>query len=303
MNWSNEAKIGITVLTAVAILLVGIILLRGIDLRSKQYSLRLLYSNVNGLNTGDVVTVAGLAIGHVESMTLVGRKIEVGLSIQTRVRLPRDSRATLKSETIMGGKFIAISPGGDSVMLANGDTLGGDYEADLSELTATLSPISANVLGILQNVNSTFNDTTRSHIQATVSNLAHSAARLQSAISVGGDRAESALREFATFSRDLSRFARVLDTLAMNQQQNIQTGITSFSRTSVNLERVSLKFDVIANDLGDLLSGVRRGEGTVGKFFRDEKLYNNLDSLALNLNKLVTDIHNNPDRYVRVSVF
>jgi phospholipid/cholesterol/gamma-HCH transport system substrate-binding protein len=303
MKWSNEARIGISVLMAAAILIVGIIYLRGIDLRSKQYSLRLLYTNVNGLNTGDVVTVGGLAIGRVESMTLDGRKILVDLSIQTKVRLPRDSHATLKSETIMGGKYIAITPGADTAMLANGDTLQGDYEADLSELTATLSPISANVLGILENVNSTFDDTTRRHIQTTVSHLAHSAARLQSAVSVGGERAEKALAEFGAFSRDLARFARELDTLAVNQRQNLDTGITSLSHTSVNLERVSLKLDRIAGDLAEVVSSVRKGEGTLGKLVWDDKLYNDLDALARNLNVLVKDIHDNPDRYVSISLF
>ena len=229
MKWSNEARIGIAVLMAAAILIVGIIYLRGIDLRSKQYSLRLLYTNVNGLNTGDVVTVGGLAIGRVESMALDGRKILVDLSIQTNVRLPRDSRATLKSETIMGGKYIAISPGTDTTMLANGDTLRGEYEADLSELTATLSPISANVLGILQNVNATFNDTTRNHIQATVSSLAHSAARLQSAISVGGDRAEVALGELSTFARDLATYASRARTHAQSSHFEWRIAFSSFA--------------------------------------------------------------------------
>jgi phospholipid/cholesterol/gamma-HCH transport system substrate-binding protein len=303
MKLSNEARIGVTVLASAAILIVGIILLRGIDLRSKQYSLRLLYSNVNGLNTGDVVRVAGLAIGRVESMTLAGRQIEVGLSIQSKVRLPRDSRATLKSETIMGGKFIAISPGVDTHMLADGDSLTGEYEADLSELTATLSPISTNVLGILENVNATFDEPTRAHIQATIADLARSSARLQAVIRSGGAHADEGLADFALFAHDLARVARTLDTVAMKQRGNLDTGITSLSRTSVNLERISLKLEVIAGDLGEVLSTVRRGEGTAGKLIRDERLYNDLDSLALNLNRLVTDIHNNPDRYVKVSMF
>jgi phospholipid/cholesterol/gamma-HCH transport system substrate-binding protein len=303
MKWSIEARIGLAVLAAGVILIGGIIFLRGIDLRSKQYSLRLFYSNVNGLNTGDVVTVAGLAIGRVESMSLAGRRIEVNLSIQTKVRLPRDSRATLKSETIMGGKFIAISPGVDTLMLTDGDSLSGDYEADLSELTATLSPISTNVLGILENVNSTFDEPTRHRIQAIVADLARSAARLQGVISSGGDQADQALADFSLFARNLSQFARTLDTLAMNQRGNLDTGITSLSRTSLNLERVSQRLETIAQDLGEVMSGIRKGEGTLGKLVREERLYNDLDSLTRNLNRLVTDIHENPDRYVKVSLF
>jgi phospholipid/cholesterol/gamma-HCH transport system substrate-binding protein len=303
MKWSNEARIGLAVVTAAVILFVGIVVLRGIDLRAKQYSLRVFYPNVNGLTTGDVVTVAGLAIGRVESMSLTGRRIGVDLSIQTNVRLPRDSRATLKSETIMGGKFIAISPGADTLMLANGDSLSGDYEADLSELTATLSPISTNVLGILENVNSTFDEPTRLHLQAIVADLAHSSARLDGVISSGGDHADQALADFALFSRDLARFARTLDTLGMNQRGNIDTGITSFRRTSSNLERVSRKLETIAGDLGDVLARVRNGEGTLGKLVHEERLYNDLDSLSCNLNRLVSDIRENPQRYIRVSLF
>jgi phospholipid/cholesterol/gamma-HCH transport system substrate-binding protein len=303
MKWSNEARIGLAVLAAVVILLAGIIFLRGIDLRSKQYSLRLFYTNVSGLNTGDVVTVGGLGVGRVESMSLAGRRIEVSLSIQTKVRLPRDSRATLKSETIMGGKYIAISPGVDTHMLADGDSLSGDYEADLSELTATLSPISSNVLGILENVNSTFDEPTRNRIQAIVADLARSSARLQGVVSSGGARAEEALTDFALFSRDLSRLSRMLDTLAENQRGNLDTGITSLRRTSENLERVSRQLETIGGDLGEVVSGVRRGEGTLGKLVREERLYNDLDSLSRNLNGLVTDIRENPHRYFRVSLF
>ena len=66
MKWSNEARIGIGVLAAAVIFIVGVVYLRGIDLRSKQYALNVFYRNVNGLKEGDVVTVAGLAIGRVE---------------------------------------------------------------------------------------------------------------------------------------------------------------------------------------------------------------------------------------------
>ncbi|HTR99502.1 MAG TPA: MlaD family protein, partial [Bacteroidota bacterium] len=186
MKWSNEARIGIGVLAAAVIFIAGVVYLRGIDLRSKQYELKVFYRNVNGLKEGDVVSVAGLAIGRVESMSLAGRGINVLLSIQTKVHLPRDSKAILKSESIMGGKFIEIAPGTDQGMLANGDSLGGLYEADLSELTATLSPITSNVLGILENVNSTFDQPTRQRIQRIVAELEQSSGRLEEVIRAGG---------------------------------------------------------------------------------------------------------------------
>ncbi len=303
MKWSNEARIGLVVLMAAVILIGGIVILRGVDLRSKQYALRVFYPNVKGLKTGDVVTVGGLAIGRVEAMSLASRRICVELTIQTNVRLPRDSRVTLKSETIMGGKFIEISPGAEDNVLADGDSLDGVYEADLSQLTATLSPISSNVLGILENVNTTFDEPTRIRIQDIVADLARSSARLQGVIGAGGDKAERAISDLSQCARDLAGFAKTMDSMAVRQNDNVDTSMTSLRHVSVNLERVSTKLDLIADDLSDVLAKVHRGEGTLGKLVHEERLYNNLDSLSCNVNRLAIDIRENPGRYVKVSLF
>ena len=303
MKWSNEARIGVGVLAAAVIFIAGIIYLRGIDLRSKQYALTVFYRNVNGLKEGDVVTVAGLSIGRVGSMTMVGRGIGVSLSIQTKVHLPKDSKAILKSETIMGGKFIEIAPGVDTLMLANGDSLAGMYEADLSELTATLSPITSNVLGILENVNSTFDEPTRKRIQKIVFELERSSTRLEEVIHAGGKSADASFADVSAFSRDLARFARTLDTIAVAERLNIDTSVTSFAQWSRNMERVSMKLETTTESLNNVLAKVKNGEGTLGKLVQDDRLYNHMDSLSMNLNLLVKDLRENPQRYVKLSLF
>ena len=303
MKWSNEARIGIGVLAAAVIFIAGIVYLRGIDLRSKQYALSVSYRNVQGLKEGDVVTVAGLAIGRVETMSMVGRGIRVSLSIQTKVHLPQDSKAILKSETIMGGKFIEIAPGVDTLMLANGDSLAGMYEADLSELTATLSPITSNVLGILENVNSTFDEPTRKRIQKIVFELERSSTRLEEVIHAGGKSADASFADVSAFSRDLARFARTLDSIAVAERLNIDTSVTSFAQWSRNMERVSMKLETTTESLNSVLAKIKNGEGTLGKLVQDERLYNHMDSLAMNLNLLVKDLRENPQRYVKLSLF
>ncbi len=303
MKWSNEARIGVGVLAAAVIFIAGIVYLRGIDLRSKQYALTVFYRNVNGLKEGDVVTVAGLSIGRVGSMTMVGRGIGVSLSIQTKVHLPKDSKAILKSETIMGGKFIEIAPGVDTLMLANGDSLAGMYEADLSELTATLSPITSNVLGILENVNSTFDEPTRKRIQKIVFELERSSTRLDEVIHAGGKSADASFADVSAFSRDLARFARTLDTIAVAERLNIDTSVTSFAQWSRNMERVSMKLETTTESINSVLAKIKNGEGTLGKLVQDERLYNHMDSLSMNLNLLVKDLRENPQRYVRLSLF
>jgi phospholipid/cholesterol/gamma-HCH transport system substrate-binding protein len=42
---------------------------------------------------------------------------------------------------------------------------------------------------------------------------------------------------------------------------------------------------------------------TLGKLVQDERLYNHMDSLSMNLNLLVKDLRENPQRYVKLSLF
>jgi len=191
----------------------------------------------------------------------------------------------------------------DTAMLANGDSLGGLYEADLSELTATLSPITSNVLGILENVNSTFDQPTRQRIQRIVAELERSSGRLEEVISAGGKSADASFAELSSFSRDLAGAARTIDTIAHDERFNIDTSVTSFSRWSRNMERVSAELETAAGSLNGVLGKVNRGEGTLGMLVQDERLYNHLDSLSMNLNLLVRDLRENPQRYVRLSLF
>jgi phospholipid/cholesterol/gamma-HCH transport system substrate-binding protein len=303
MRWSNEARVGFVVSAAVVIFAAGVLVLRGVDLRSKQYSLTVLYRSVNGLKEGDVVTVSGLVVGNVESMVFAGRQIRVDLSIQTKVQLPRDSKALVKSETIMGGKFIEIAPGTDPRFLLSGDTLAGAYEADLSELTATLSPISSNVLGILENVNNTLDEPTRRRIQGFVAELERAARQLDVTIRKSGPNADQVMADLSAFAREMSAFARTLDTIAVGQHDNVDSSMASLRTTSSNLSRVSAKLETTADLLNASLAKMQRGEGTLGRLAQDEKLYNDIDSLAMNLNTLVVDIRENPKRYVKISLF
>ncbi|MCK9410036.1 MAG: MlaD family protein [Bacteriovoracaceae bacterium] len=303
MTLTNEAKIGIAVFFAVIILVGGIIFLKGMDFRSKEYKITLFYSNVNGLAEGSPITIAGLHIGKVQDMRLAGNVIAVGIEVDNKVNISKDSKAFIKSSSIMGGKQIAIAPGVSPEILRDGDTLTGAYEADLTELTSTLSPISSNVLGILERVNTTFDDPTRRNIQTILLELNRAARDLQQVIHQQGNHLDYALGNFSTFSEDMSTFAKRLDTIAVNQKGNINEGVKSIRVTAKTMEDASDKFRDASTSIDNVFKRLERGDGTLGKLMRDDRVYNHLDSLIMNINELVKDLKANPKRYVNVSVF
>lgn len=303
MTLSNEAKIGIAVFLAIIIFVGGMIFLKGMDFRSKEYRLTLFYNNVNGLTEGSPITIAGLNIGKVQDMRLAGNVIAVGIAVDNKVNISVDSKAFIKSATIMGGKQIALVPGTSPNILKDGDTLTGAYEADLTELTSTLSPISSNVLGILERVNTTFDDPTRRNIQSILLELNQAARELQKVIEQQGGHLDHAVGNFSTFSEDMSRFAKRLDTIAVDQKGNIDDGVKSIRVTAKTMEEASARFKDASISIDDFFKKLNSKNGTVGRLLHEDQLYVHLDSMVININALVKDLKANPGRYVNVSVF
>lgn len=255
------------------------------------------------MTEGSPITIAGLAIGKVRELRLAGNTIAVEVYIKNDVRIAKDSKAFIKSASIMGGKQIAILPGYSHEVLQNGDTLSGSYEADLTELTSTLSPISTNVLGILERVNTTFDDPTRRNIQTTLLEFSKAARQLQGIVQQQGGHIDYAVGNFAEFSSQLTSFAKQLDTLAVSQRGNIDDGVKSIRITAKTMEEAASRFKDASASMDNVFRKVDLSEGTLGKLINDDKLYRHLDSLAININELVKDIKANPKRYVSVSVF
>ena len=63
------------------------------------------------------------------------------------------------------------------------------------------------------------------------------------------------------------------------------------------------KLEGTLTNVNALLASVENGEGSLGKLLKDDKLYNNLEGAALQMEQLLQDMKLNPKRYVHFSLF
>ncbi|AQS89451.1 outer membrane lipid asymmetry maintenance protein MlaD [Neoasaia chiangmaiensis] len=86
------------------------------------YPLRAVFSQIDGLDVGADVRLAGITIGHVTSETVDPKdfRARVIFTVRKDVSLPDDSAAIVTSDSLLGGKYIALSPGGSDAMLKPG---------------------------------------------------------------------------------------------------------------------------------------------------------------------------------------
>jgi len=104
----------------------------------RQYQVQAEFGSISGLRRGAVVEIAGVSVGRVARIDLSDRqRALVTIYIDSGVELSEDSIASIKTQGIIGEKYISISPGGSDLLLADGDWLMETESAlDLEELVS-----------------------------------------------------------------------------------------------------------------------------------------------------------------------
>ncbi|SFJ11100.1 outer membrane lipid asymmetry maintenance protein MlaD [Albimonas pacifica] len=92
---------------------------------SDRYELKAAFRKVEGVSVGADVKIAGVKVGSVSSLELDPSTYQAVamLSIDGSVKLPDDSDAAIQSEGLLGGNYVAITPGGSDLMLAPGEEI------------------------------------------------------------------------------------------------------------------------------------------------------------------------------------
>ena len=86
------------------------------------YTLDAAFNNVSGLKKGAEIQISGVNVGTVRDIRLDQDNMAlVRMQLQQNVHLPLDSMASIKTQGIIGDKYIQISLGGDTTMYKEGE--------------------------------------------------------------------------------------------------------------------------------------------------------------------------------------
>lgn len=89
------------------------------------YSLSARFTSVTGLRTGSTVYISGIEVGRVAqlSMDQKDQKAVVEIRIRKGVMVYDDAIAAIKTEGLIGDKYLNIDPGGGGTLLQHGGTI------------------------------------------------------------------------------------------------------------------------------------------------------------------------------------
>ncbi len=90
---------------------------------SRTYVIEAEFANVSGVKKGASVQIAGVVVGQVEDISLVDSYANLDLRIDRDIQLPEDTMASVKSQGIIGDKYIQLTLGGAEDLLKEDDLI------------------------------------------------------------------------------------------------------------------------------------------------------------------------------------
>lgn len=104
---------------------------------SDQYKVTARFANVAGLKAGASVEIAGVSIGKVSNIDIDDYEAVVDLMINPEIKLQEDVIASIRTQGIIGDKYIKIKPGGAEEYIENdGEILETESAIELEELVS-----------------------------------------------------------------------------------------------------------------------------------------------------------------------
>lgn len=118
-----------TVLGAVVLVVAGFFLFFAYTSSSVRpvsgYKLEARFSSTGGLSAGSDVRISGVKVGTVTGQFLDKQTFQavVQMEIDRSIQLPRDTSASIASESLLGGRYLQLEPGGEEDKLKEGDVI------------------------------------------------------------------------------------------------------------------------------------------------------------------------------------
>jgi len=287
---SLEAKVGLFVLAAIMLFIWLSLQFGEIKwLRTKGYTVTTYFDTATGLERESPVKMAGVRIGRIEDLKLKDGKAEVIMSINSGVVLYKGSNASVKSESLLGQKFIEISAGKPVLgKLENGAIITqGEVAADIDQLVNKLANVADslntvvsknknNLNEILTNVKDATGGLNRiitkneASFSSAVNNIDQLSTRLNVMLAKNEGSVNKTIANFEKFSGTISeKTPEVLETLTkvvddldaviQDNKDNLQKTISDMKESSKSINSIAAKID--------------NGEGTLGKLVNDKSLY------------------------------
>lgn len=282
-------------LVALAILILGIDFLKGVNVFKPTNYYYASFENVEGLAVSSPVMLNGFKVGQVREMEYEFDNpghVLVEMSLDSRLKVPQGSKAVLGTD-ILGTASIVLHLSKSTTDHSVGDRLIGENSSSLlasaGDMLPAVQQIFPKIDTLLTNLNAVVADPA---LTASVKRLDAISANLQTTT----QRLAAATAQLGPIAADVKQIT--------GNTSNITSDLAELSGQMKNLPLDSLVADLQTTtaNLRALSDELGKPNSTLGRLINDPSLYDNLNTTISSLDSLFVDIKKNPKRYISIKL-
>lgn len=335
MKRGNEFLVGLSVLAALALVVVAALWLSETSLGKVDEVHTARFQTVGGLSVGAPVTLRGVRVGRVQTIRLTDDGwVEADLKVHADLELPPRPAVIAASSSLFGEWAASVvsmdqtqeDPAVEAMLREaarpGGPAWPGATLPDVGQLTAQAGRIAGDIAQLADRVENAFDTSAVQDLRGAMRDFASIARQLQGFTESQSARLEKITGNLASSSdaftgasvslrNTLARvdtatgegqLAEILNsgrdaTVDLRQASgDIREIVASMRTHEASLIRVLTAAD-------SLITRMQSGEGTLGKLTTDSTLYRETTAAVIQLRVLLEDIKANPRRYFTFSVF
>lgn len=335
MKRRNEFLVGLSVLIALVVVVVGAIWLSEARLGTKDVVHTARFREVGGLGVGAPVTLRGVRVGRVDAIRLAKEDwVEADLRIRPDVDLPNRPVAISASASLFGEWQVTVvdlldAPSDPNLRAAlaeaarpGGELWPGAALPDIGQLTAQANRIASDIGTMTGRVQGALDSSAIADVRRSLRDLREAADRLAEFARKQTGPFNQVTSNLAVTSEEVGAASKRVNTLLGRVEDATKDGqvaeiMNSAKATTSDLRAASADARALIStvrqheqtlvrvlDVTDsLLTKVQSGKGSLGMLARDSTLYIETTKVIAQMRQLLSDIQANPRRYFRFSVF
>lgn len=294
---SKEIKVGLIVLISGFVFYYGFNYLKGSGFLSSSSKYYVIYENVDGLNKSNPVVVNGLSVGKVSDIDLLQKhrnKILVELTIDENIILGDSTVAELANSDFLGSKAIVLNLGKIDKPLQPKDTLIAKVDRGIEEYLDRVQPITNNLGITISRINEILLGLQGSgeKITSTLSELEKSIRGVNGLIQTNRQQLEQTIISTRSLIENVNKRVSQLDPIMRKS-----SGVLD-SLNNLELQKTVNGMNQILAQLNNTLLQLENEEGTLGKLMKNDSVYNNLNQLLVDLDKLAIHFNQYPKDFL-----
>ncbi len=299
-RFSNEIKVGLTIIVAILVAFVGFRILQDVPFFGKSFTLHTYYERVDGISAGATIYMSGVKVGSVRQVNLDGDSVRVDMSFSDIEGIPKNSRAVIEATDLLGTRAIIIRKSREQEFIEDGGYIRGEFDEGLAgqfrqygdDIMPKVSESTESLGSVLREIDMLLKDGGRQNLDGIFSNLNRTTTSVDRLVQ---DKNQDLADAVDRFNRILAN----VDTLSSDRQEQVDTVLVNLEETTKEMKQLSSELNQLSAGLNETVYKLNHGEGSLGMLLNDPSLYNNLDSLAYGLNNAVKKLNDDPRHFIK----